>query len=1310
MKKLIFIHLILTLLLALGCTKSPGKTAAKLKLDLSRIVDVSSGIGSGGAILFGRNHLGNIFGKRLIGSEENLDLPNGNWVFYALMWDSAGGATPMNGKVHCAKAAQQLSGADTSISLNLDNANCADPEFSEGRIYTDVVSGHKRFADVFFEECDVANATTAFSCGLGNQGSGLSYRLKFQSFRKSPTTPFVFEGEPIVSSCRQANAVPSINSAPFPVNFPSGALATPFVVTMEVFLSSVNCDPNDPKGVFQFSLNQGLKSQNPIDHKVLFSTSEATVSFYDFNGTMAENEKKCEEELLGYWTGSTCTTVPATVTRFAPAVMIVTQNVSTPAIKHLFQIPKPFLCGRYIDSSALVGTHPFAGGDGSDLRPYKICSEWQINQIGERHATSNGFKTSSFKLMNDLDMNKADFNAGLRPTCMGVLNSIYDHHHNFNPFDQATLVGCTAADINATPGYSGKFNGNNKTIYNARINIKSATSVGMIRSLAANGQVKDLSLVNLEVSGAGNVGGIAGYVEPSSNAKISNIKMKNVDIESNGSTAGAVVGMLGNTGIISGVKVHDGHVRGMNFVGGLVGETSGLIEKSMFRGELDQYNSQIGGYIGGVSGNAGTSSMMDSVFSEGSIKTSLQFAGGIAGHNMGSITNAYSNMYIASNYQNADARIGGIVGFNETGAVSAVYSDSILKYTGGGATPGIDGISAQGTPPSNCFSTGLTTASGCTALTFVTLRDGTHFGADINWKADIGGTLPRLAWEAAILSRPCLLAENLAVISSQIGAGRGSAANPIVLCNSAQVKSLGAAITGQYFKLAEDISLADWTNLDMVPSFAGILDGNDRAFYGLNINSVGSNNHAIFKANSGIIFNLNVVGNKLVHSSVGDTGILVGSNAGMIKKVYLLGNEVDGVDNVGVISGSNSGSILDSSADDGVVRGQSYVGGIVGVNSGAVTRVASSVSIRDLASYPNYFKFGGVAGYNNTGASIDQALFDGRIEMQAVSGMAGSQIYTGGLVGYNGGAITNSMTKNYSTLWVKNTEYIGGLVGVNAGSIATSIALGKVVYANGIVPIVSNTFNPIVGFNNGGTIAASNYYLANNIGTMLSGNQQVSNCSIISLNQSCTTLASFDVLAANFFDMSYGSGGDTLTAMVPIITPFSLMVNGDLTTSTYMVTVPSSAGILPGMSCQGTGIPVGAYVVTVPDSFTVQLNIPVGMTAAGVPLSFTDRFKFDFVTADNGGVNIMSNQFVNFYAGHTPANTTGAYTIGSFGNFNIYSGYDMAYDSGDPATSIHHDRLMEYHKAMMDNRLPNLPPPIWEMEPGRGPRLVQIEH
>ncbi len=102
-----FILIISCFFLSVGCSKT-AKSPVKFQLKIGNFAGIPNGIGDGGSLLFGRSDDGKIFGKKLSSAGELLDLPNGNWTFYALFWDTS--STPMNGTVYCAIGALPLRG------------------------------------------------------------------------------------------------------------------------------------------------------------------------------------------------------------------------------------------------------------------------------------------------------------------------------------------------------------------------------------------------------------------------------------------------------------------------------------------------------------------------------------------------------------------------------------------------------------------------------------------------------------------------------------------------------------------------------------------------------------------------------------------------------------------------------------------------------------------------------------------------------------------------------------------------------------------------------------------------------------------------------------------------------------------------------------------------------------------------------------------------------------------------------------------------------------------------------------------------
>lgn len=1238
MNKIFCITLILFSILTVGCSKTPGKTAAKVKLNLSGIVGFSaSGAGEGGAILFGRNNTnGHIFGKAIAASTDAMELSNGDWVFYAFVWNKPA-SDMMNGRVQCAKVAQSLKGTETTISMSLNNANCADPEFSEGRNYFD--STNIKFADVYLEECDETATSLSYGCGYNNTGSGLSYRVKFQSFMKGPNTGFLFLGTPIVSSC-VTSAYLSNNG--LPINFPSGGLNTPFVLTIETFLSKNDCDLSgvDEKGVHQVVLNQGLRSQNPVGHKVLFSNSIGSPNTGDFTGSVDYIKEKCLN-MMGTLTGAACTTssIPMVIKRFAPAAEIATQTASTPAIKHMLSIPLSLLCDKYENISSGSTPHPFAGGNGTSLRPYKICNEWQLNQIGE--LGSSGYNSSHFKLMRNLDMNKTDFGPYAKPSCVGVSSSIVKEHHNLNPLD-GLYSSCVAG---ATPtGFAGRFNGNNKTISFARISAESVNEIGFVRKLIAQGEIVNLNFKNFEVRGDSYVGAVAGSIVSSSGARIQNVKIDVLDVESSrdgAAIAGGVTSEISSgspKNVISNVHLKNADISGAGILGGFAGNNQGDIIESSFNGYISSYVNG-GSFVGGIVAQNGGQGVVSKTYSEGYIESWQPTTGGIVGFNFGNVNDVYSTMVIKSKGSMSNTKTAGIIADNDgTAYFRDVYFDGLVSYTGGGTTPNVHGV-FNGVEPSSptpglCFfTTAHASSTFCISKTHAQLRSGSLTYDNTVWKADTASIRPRLKWEFDKQTRPCFLSSNLATVALQATAGRGGVLNPIIICTENQLVETNSRPGSEFYNLEEDLNLSTWTSSTILNTFAGNLNGKDHVLYGLNINEVSNitGGVAIVKLNNGTIRNLAVNGNTITYSSTTTpSAILAARNFGTINNVWFSGNKLSGYSQSGIATGVNQGTINKVEIDDAELSGRSSIGGVAGESaSGNILRSTFSGIIKDQAANPDYFSFGGIVGFNDTSSTIDQVEFSGTMEFSTASTYSSGFPGIGGIVGLNNGVISNALVRNYGYLGVRNMNLIGGLVGDNTGTITTSINLGKVIYNGGGAIAGGSFFGPLYGRSSGGSLS----YLKN-----------------------------LDRVTAAYIGTSTASGVCSFTTPMPFYLTLATP-EADLMTLAY-----------------GNNSSLTSF-----DPFTITSNYTITTTAL---CNVNDTF--------------------NFYKGFAP----GGLNPLDFGDSINFGGFDLAVTNySSPGLSTEQERLYEYYKSLMYERLPTLTPPIWELEEGEShPRLLQLDH
>lgn len=1238
MKKIIFLPLLLGAIILSGCSKSPGKTDAKLKLNLSGIASISAG-GTSGTILFGKNLKGDSFGKRLAGTEEVLELPNGAWTFYAFTWGSD--STPLNGKVYCGKSINQLSGTETTIAMSLTNANCADAEYSAGLHYN--VAGVVRFADLFIEECDDVNSANWY-CGYGNQGSALSYRFKFQNYIRPSMGEALFSPEVITSACKKidtTNAADLMKTG-LPVNFPAGGAGIPFVASIEFFLGSQNCDTTDAKGVHNVVLRNGVGAPSSVLSKFLSSTTSCTFSTPDYPVDPAEKKNLCES-YYGNWTGSTCTTIPAGISRFAPSCSSMSSGAN-PVLKHLIALPKSIVCDKYNGMYSPIGGHPFAAGNGTLERPYKICTEWQLNQIGETSAPA-AYALSSYKLMNDLDMNKTDFLfPASRPICSGVGGSILKNHHNLNSLDKISS-DCTTEF--ATTGFSGTFFGGNKTIRNARIQAESVTELGFVRKLTGSGKVINLNFKNAEVRGFNQVGLVAGAISGSSN-QIANVTAESVDVEASSNTGsgtyvGGIAGYISiGSALINDVHVNKGKIRGKEMVGGLIGKTYGTLKNSHFRGVIST-DYQSTGDVGGLVGHGAAGAQIISSFSEGLIDTSLQYSGGIAGKFFGTINEAYSNMIIDSRYGSA-AYLAGITADATSATISNVYFDGQLLYSGSG-TPTKSGIFVTGSVGTNCYSSFASNPSGCSQITSANFRTSLPtFSVSTNWVFTTG-SLPRLIWE----QRPCLLTANHATISAQTALGRGTLLSPVIICNNSQFTSMSGGTATIFYRLGDDLNLTSLTPATTLASFNGQLDGDDKIIYGVDMTyAIGDNAsgyEGIFRSLGTLatVKKLNFFGNQVNNTAgTNDTavGLIVGENKGRLENIMMLSNKVSGYTKVGLAVGHNKGVLKAFKAAKGRVSAEMQLGGLVGYNDLNGRIIQSKVDLDILPEAGIFTAIGGVAGLN--AGEMDQVHFQGKIKSSTVSTNANS-VRAGGIAGFNSttGTITNALYDNRASIELANVEKIGGLVGENGGLINYSVSLGKVLYSNaGGIGTVSEYFHPLAGFNNGGTISPDVFFLENNIGSVL--NFAVTSAACTGDLSPCNVGTTING-SADYFSPSYGGGGE-LNNLSPVAS-----VSG--TTFTY-----------------NTGI---AY-----------------------PSSTNLNFYRSYVLSDTSGIRtpiqlgLLSN-----------------YCPGGFTASGLCSGgFDIAEMEGDGS-----GRILNYYLAMMNGQPVPAGTPIWEFSSDDGPRLLQLD-
>ncbi|MHC4088201.1 MAG: GLUG motif-containing protein [Planctomycetota bacterium] len=268
----------------------------------------------------------------------------------------------------------------------------------------------------------------------------------------------------------------------------------------------------------------------------------------------------------------------------------------------------------------------------------------------------------------------------------------------------------TTAVMGLTMG--GVFDGNDHKIMNLTINDGWADNdyLGLFDCID-NGEVRNLGLEDVSVSGHRDVGGLAG----SNSGSVLNCWVTgNVE---GFLRVGGLVGWNSDSGIISNCY-STGDICGNNYyIGGLVGANGGNILNCHSNGSV------IGTDVGGLVGINGGS--ISNCYSTGNVSDGIingSFVGGLIGiHHSGTITTCYSTGNVSG--LNSGDFVGGLVGYNSDKVINCYSTGDV---SGTDDVGGLVGINFMGGSVSNCFWDTDTQTHG------VTESIGLITGADVN--------------------------------------------------------------------------------------------------------------------------------------------------------------------------------------------------------------------------------------------------------------------------------------------------------------------------------------------------------------------------------------------------------------------------------------------------------------------------------------------------------------------------------------------------------------------------------------------------
>jgi len=641
---------------------------------------------------------------------------------------------------------------------------------------------------------------------------------------------------------------------------------------------------------------------------------------------------------------------------------------------------------------ALPAKAKYGGGSGDPNDPFIITSAEDLNDIGNHPDDFD----RHFLLVNDIDLS----------SYTGAQFNTIGQYISWNNPDNKPFTGV--------------FDGNGHTIRNFTYNSLFLRATGLFGYVSdPNAVIKNLTLVVPNISGAGP-------------------------------HTGCVVGFL-DRGVVRGCKVVNGRIRGIDFVGGLVGTSCASISNCSFTGVVIGEDF-VGGLIGGlIRGNSRDHRGYTSgCFSQGAV-TGNRYVGGLIG---GPEASKYRGHYISDCYSQCTVTgtsvVGGLCGFNPGLIYYSYAAGPVVGNSKTGGLAGYVGYYHDNSRTQHSYwdleTTGQSNSAGGNPKTTAEMQDARTFagwGCFGTWTIDDGSDYPRLAWENApgeIITKPTY------------AGGSGTLNEPYLIYTADQLNTIGFVDCDldKHFRLMNDIDLSDCSASQYNPigtkivPFSGVFDGNGYTISNLVLNS---DQASLF---------------------VGLFGFVKGAEA-KIRNVHFVNVDINTPHDpdVGSLVGYlEGGTVINCSVRGGLIRGCYHVGGLIGSNAGLVVDCHADCNVTSVG-----YACGVLVGNNR-----------GRILKSCANGTASSTDDTvGGLVGINGGKVLEC----FAWASVSGDYWVGGLAGRNyQGMIAECFALSSV-YGNisvgglvglndcGVV-LDSYSVGPVSGNTTVGGLAGSN--------------------------------------------------------------------------------------------------------------------------------------------------------------------------------------------------------------------------------------------
>jgi hypothetical protein len=683
--------------------------------------------------------------------------------------------------------------------------------------------------------------------------------------------------------------------------------------------------------------------------------------------------------------------------------------------------------------------NPYAGGEGTEGSPYEIADWRHLDNVRQN-------LDANFRLVSDLNESTAGYDAVARPSANGGngFDPIGDATTTFDGTFNGTGAVIANLSIDREGSQVGLFGktGFGSVVENVTLEDVDVSGGNVFGGLAGenDGTVKNVSVTG-NVSGGETSSAVAGLVgRNEGDGTVTNSSATgNV---SGGSRVGGLVGKNSDGTVSDSSATSDITGTGSD-VGGLVGDNDGTVSDSYATGDVSGPGPSIGGLVG-INQKIVTRSYATGDVS--GIGDSSEDIGGLVGSNDDKVTRSYATGTVSGN-----TGAGGLVGDNDGTVTDGYWDTETTSQDSSAGGTGLTTTQLKGNESladfdfENTWAVVNETRNGLPTVSYPYLRTNTQSPAPGLEGLYAGGDGTESdPYEIADWRHLDNARENLTANFTLVNDLNESTAGYDAVAN-------GSANGGNGFEPIGDATEFNGTfdgtgaviaNLSIDPSDS---EDSQIGLFGRTGSEATIENVALEDIDvsgdldvgglvgenvDGTVENSSMSGN--ISGSVQTIGGLIGYNDGGTVANSSSSGNISGPNNVGGLIGKNDGNgTVNRSHATGTVNGTGSggpVGGLVGYNDGNGTVNRSYATGNVSTSGP---LVGGLVGDNR-----------GTVNTGYATGNVSGKDDVGGLVGIN---FEGTVKESYATGNVSGTDNVGGLVGLNRrGTVKRSYATGNV--------------------------------------------------------------------------------------------------------------------------------------------------------------------------------------------------------------------------------------------------------------------------